>query len=133
MISIEGFTGACRGKTAGTGSPARRWKEPEVNLLGEWNWHRWQLMRLDREAESLTVDVIELPADATLEHGALVTLSFRGAEAGGSAGLRDKLATWMEHNDGECDCFYRAAEPFGCLALFQRNDSMIVATMDLPG
>jgi hypothetical protein len=103
-----------------------------MRLEGEWTWHRWQLMWLEPEPDSLVVDLVELPEDATNQPGALVTLSFRGSGAAGPTELLDKLTTWMELDDGVCDCFHRASQPFGCLALFQGNDAVVVATMDPP-
>ncbi len=98
----------------------------------DWTWHRWQLVHIAPQDNLLAVDLIQLTEDPTTDPGALVTLSFRGVDASGLPGLHSKLASWMDHEDGVCDCFHCAAEPFGCLALFQGHDSLIVSIMDLP-
>jgi hypothetical protein len=102
----------------------------------QWERHRWQLVHVSVDEETLVVDALEL-VDA--EHGrpaALVTLAFRSPEdlaASDDDSVGERLAAWVHRDDGLCDAYHRADVPYGCLAIFQRRDAVIVATDESAG
>ena len=98
-------------------------------LAEDWSWHRWQLVHVDVDTGTLVVDAIELAEADGDECGAgnLVTLTFLGDETGRSEpGLRRRLRRWVDIDDGLCDAFHRPAKPYGALALFQGQDSLVL-------
>ena len=100
-------------------------------LPGGWEWRRWQLVRVDVDAGALVVDAIELADDEDVA-GGLVTLKFIDDQvASPDAGPHQQLRRWARVHDGLCDAFHRPSVPFGRLAMFQGDDSLLlsVATM----
>ncbi len=104
-----------------------------------WERHRWQLVHVSHDDGTLVVDALELVDGVDGEIGRpaqLVTLAFRppdelGAHHDESVG--DRLAAWVHRDDGLCDAYHRTDLPYGCLAMFQRRDAVIVATDESGG
>ena len=98
-------------------------------LGGDWSWQRWQLVQVDIETGKLVLDAIELAEADGDEYraGNLVTLTFLGDDAGRAEhGLRRRLRQWVDIDDGLCDAFHRPAKPYGALALFQGEDTLVL-------
>lgn len=93
----------------------------------QWEWRRWQLVSVEPAAEGLVIDALELADHRRGDPGHLVTLAFQ-ASGGAEEGMCRQLQRWVDRDAGLCDAFHRADEPYGCLAMFQRADSLIVAT-----
>jgi hypothetical protein len=93
---------------------------------GSWDWRRWQLVRVERHPDRVVVDAIELSGTPD-EPGALVTMSIQGEDPDGlDSRVGQRLEAWMARDDGVCDAFEPRDPSAGCLALFQRSDSLIV-------
>ena len=99
-----------------------------------WTWRRWQLVRVAIEGHEVVLDAIELlaPGQAGSTAGP-VTVRFRDRQMTGVADetLGAQLERWREAEDGMCDVFERADEPFSVFAMFQGPDSVIFAHYDL--
>lgn len=89
-----------------------------------WVWHRWQLVSVAGDEDVVVVDALELGAHQSVD-AALITLAFDPSHP--DDGLGDLLRRWVNRDDGVCEVFHRQSEPYGCLALFQGTESVIVA------
>lgn len=98
------------------------------HLSDDWTCRRWQIVQVDTGSGALVVDAIELRGtDDELGSGGLVTLTFLDDGATRSAGgAHERLRRWADTDDGVCVAFHKAALPYGCLALFQGGDSLIL-------
>jgi hypothetical protein len=99
-------------------------------LSGDWRWHRWQLVQVDTLTGTLVVDAIELgEADGDeYRHAHLVTLTFLGDDAGRAEhGPGRRRHQWVDIDDGLCDALHRPGKPYGALALFQGDDTLVLA------
>lgn len=101
-----------------------------------WERHRWQLVHVAHDDGNLVVDALELDDADAGRPAQLVTLAFRPPEEIGDLAeqsVGDRLATWVHRDDGLCDAYHRTDLPYGCLAMFQRRDAVIVATDESSG
>jgi hypothetical protein len=91
-----------------------------------WIWTRWQLMHVEVERDSVSLDAVELPVSEA-EPAALLTLVFESApDEPGSEVLRTTLQRWAE-GATVCDVFRRSAAD-GCMAMFHGAESLLVTT-----
>lgn len=91
-----------------------------------WVWTRWQLMHVELEHDSVSLDAVELPV-SDAEPAALLTLVFESAPGEpGSEVLRSTLQRWTE-GATICDVFRRSAAD-GCMAMFHGAESLLVTT-----
>lgn len=108
-----------------------------MEIAGDhWERHRWQLVHVTHDEGNLVVDALELADPGTGRPAHLVTLAFRPPVEIGDLDERsvgDRLAAWVHRDDGLCDAYHRADRPYGCLAMFQRHDAVIVATDEAGG
>ena len=91
-------------------------------------------MRVAVEGTDVVLDAIELlgPGQAGPGAGPL-TVRFRDREMPSSCEptLGAQLERWRCCDDGLCDVFERADEPFSVFAMFQGPDSVIFAHYDI--
>lgn len=103
-----------------------------MQLDGDWEWRRWQLVRVGHEDDEVVVDAIELldgGLDASLDGpGGLVTLTLPGdaAESGQDGALVPIFERWAVRDSGLCDAFYRPAARGGFMVMFQGPESVVV-------
>jgi hypothetical protein len=105
-----------------------------VRLDDDWEWRRWQLVRVDHDDDEVVVDAIELldgrldPLDPLDEQGGLVTLSFASdaAEPGQETPLAPLFERWAVRDSGLCDAFYRPCATGGYMVMLQGPESVIV-------
>ena len=99
-----------------------------------WTWRRWQLVRVVLDGPDVVVDAIELLGAGHPSPGAgPVTVRFRDRDvpSDGDETLGAQLERWRDCDDGVCDVFERADDPFSMFAMLQGPDSVILAHYDL--
>jgi hypothetical protein len=102
-----------------------------VQLDDDWEWRRWQLVRVDQEGGQVKVDAIELlddSLDGLDESGGLVTLSFSSdaMEPNQEGPLAPIFERWVVRESGLCDAFYRPTAAAGFMVMFQGPESVVV-------
>lgn len=109
-----------------------------MDIAGEsWERHRWQLVHVSQDEGTLVIDALELLDVGAGRPAQLVTLAFRPPDpqdpGDGDDDVGRRLATWVHRDDGLCDAYHHVDVPYGCLAMFQRRDAVIVATDESGG
>ena len=88
-------------------------------------WATWQLLGVELDGDTIGVDAVELPPDASTQ-ASLLTLSFdRALVAGDHEALLAMLRRW---SSGTTLCQVFRTEADGALALFHGSESLVVTS-----
>jgi hypothetical protein len=100
------------------------------DVTQRWTWRRWQLVGVAEDEGDVVLDAIELLGQPPFDAGlGPITIRFRDRlmSAGRAETLGDQLQRWRDSENGLCDVFQHAQDPFGVFALFQGEDSVIAS------